>query len=54
VSDKEWVHLQGNLLIFGEIQKAIIFLEGPPAGTDIFVNNFTVVRANKVSYSPPR
>ncbi|KAJ4762612.1 glycosyl hydrolase family 10 protein / carbohydrate-binding domain-containing protein [Rhynchospora pubera] len=53
VSDKEWVHLEGKLLLFSEIQKAIIFLEGPPAGTDILVNSFTVARANKIFSAPP-
>lgn len=53
VSDKEWVHLQGKLLLFGNIQKAIVFLEGPPAGTDILVNSFTVAVAKKFLSSPP-
>lgn len=53
MSDTEWVHLQGKLLLFGEIQKVIIFLEGPPAGTDILVNSFTVATAKKVLSSPP-
>jgi hypothetical protein len=53
VSDKEWVHLEGKLLLFHEIQKAIVFLEGPPAGTDILVNRFTVASAKSVACSPP-
>jgi hypothetical protein len=53
VSDNEWVHLQGKFLLFGEIEKAIIFLEGPPAGTDILVNSFTVACAGKILSSLP-
>ncbi|XP_017698435.2 endo-1,4-beta-xylanase 1-like isoform X3 [Phoenix dactylifera] len=52
-SDKEWVQLQGKFLLNGAASKAIIFLEGPPPGTDILVDSFVVKHAAEVRSSPP-
>ncbi|XP_020257936.1 uncharacterized protein LOC109834338 isoform X2 [Asparagus officinalis] len=47
-SDKEWVTLQGKFLLNGIASKAVIYLEGPPMGTDILVNSLVVKRAKKL------
>ncbi|CAH9128661.1 unnamed protein product [Cuscuta epithymum] len=52
-TDKEWSQLQGKFLLNGFPSKVIIFLEGPPPGTDILLNTLTVKRAAKVLQSPP-
>lgn len=52
-SDKEWVSLQGKFLLNGVASKAIIYLEGPPMGTDILVDSFIVKRAKKLQTLPP-
>lgn len=52
-SDKEWVKLQGKFLLNGVASKVVIFLEGPPPGTDILVDSLVVKRAAKVPSSPP-
>ncbi|KAJ3672826.1 hypothetical protein LUZ60_006200 [Juncus effusus] len=54
VSDQDWTELEGKLLVFNEIEQAIIFLEAPPAGTDILVNHFAVFPFTKpLSTRPP-
>ncbi|XP_068657360.1 endo-1,4-beta-xylanase 1-like [Aristolochia californica] len=52
-SDKEWVQLQGKFLLNGTPSSVVIYLEGPPAGTDILVNSLVVKHAAKVPPSPP-
>ncbi|XP_064992982.1 endo-1,4-beta-xylanase 2-like isoform X2 [Musa acuminata AAA Group] len=52
-SDKEWVKLQGKFLLNGVASRAIIFIEGPPPGTDILVDSFVVRRAMKAAASVP-
>ncbi|CAL9779832.1 unnamed protein product [Musa acuminata subsp. burmannicoides] len=52
-SDKEWVKLQGKFLLNGVASRAIIFIEGPPPGTDILVDRFVVRRAMKAAASVP-
>ncbi|KAJ8498258.1 hypothetical protein OPV22_008810 [Ensete ventricosum] len=52
-SDKEWVQLQGKFLLNGVASRAIIFIEGPPPGTDILVDSFVVRRAMKPAASVP-
>lgn len=47
-TDKDWVQLQGKFLINGSPSRAVIFLEGPPPGTDILLNNLVVKHAAKV------
>ncbi|KAG0460254.1 hypothetical protein HPP92_023382 [Vanilla planifolia] len=52
-SDSEWLRLQGKFLLNGDVSKAIIFLEGPPFGTDILVNSLIVKRAENLSSGLP-
>lgn len=47
-TDKDWVQLQGKFLLNGSPLRAIIFLEGPPPGTDILINSLVVKHAEKV------
>ncbi|XP_072991513.1 endo-1,4-beta-xylanase 1-like isoform X1 [Typha latifolia] len=51
-SEKEWVHLQGKFLLHGAVSKALIFLEGPPAGIDILLDSLVITRATKVPPAP--
>ncbi|CAN0878274.1 Endo-1,4-beta-xylanase 1 [Linum grandiflorum] len=50
--DSDWVRLQGKFLLNGSPKKVVVYLEGPPSGTDILVNSFTMKRAKKVLSSP--
>ncbi|CAA7399441.1 unnamed protein product [Spirodela intermedia] len=52
-SDKEWVHLHGKFLINGSPSRVVIYLEGPPPGTDILAASFDVKRAEKLPRLPP-
>ncbi|KAG8375277.1 hypothetical protein BUALT_Bualt10G0083700 [Buddleja alternifolia] len=47
-TDKDWVQLQGKFLLNGYASRVIIYLEGPPPGTDILLDNLVVKRAAKV------
>ncbi|XP_047341694.1 endo-1,4-beta-xylanase 1-like [Impatiens glandulifera] len=49
-TDKDWVQLQGKFLINGSPSKVVIYLEGPPQGTDILLDNMVVKHAAK---APP-
>ncbi|GAB2228305.1 hypothetical protein Drorol1_Dr00010137 [Drosera rotundifolia] len=51
-TDKDWVQLQGKFLINGSPAAVVIYLEGPPAGTDILLNSFIVKHAGKVPPTP--
>ncbi|GAB2293717.1 Glycoside hydrolase, 10 [Dionaea muscipula] len=51
-TDKDWVQLQGKFLINGSPEAVVIYLEGPPAGIDILINNFKVKHAAKVAPLP--
>ncbi|XP_031407319.1 endo-1,4-beta-xylanase 1-like [Punica granatum] len=53
VTDKDWTQLQGKFLLNNSPSKVIVFIEGPPAGTDILVNSFIVKHAEKIPPSPP-
>ncbi|KAL0350410.1 UNVERIFIED_CONTAM: Endo-1,4-beta-xylanase 1 [Sesamum radiatum] len=46
-TDKDWVQLQGKFLLNGSPSKVVIYLEGPPPGTDILLDNFVVKHAAK-------
>ncbi|CAI0464239.1 unnamed protein product [Linum tenue] len=50
--DSEWVQLQGKFLLNGSPNKIVVYLEGPPPGTDLLVNSFTLKHATKVPPSP--
>ncbi|XP_010245630.1 PREDICTED: uncharacterized protein LOC104589125 [Nelumbo nucifera] len=52
-SDKDWVQLQGKFLLNGNPSRVVIYLEGPPPGTDILVNSLVVKHATKAPPSPP-
>ncbi|XP_058217198.1 endo-1,4-beta-xylanase 1-like isoform X3 [Rhododendron vialii] len=52
-TDKDWVQLQGKFLINASPSKVVVYLEGPPPGTDILLNSLIVKHAEKVPPSPP-
>ncbi|XP_038715843.1 endo-1,4-beta-xylanase 1-like isoform X2 [Tripterygium wilfordii] len=52
-TDKDWVQLQGKFLLNGSPSKVVLYIEGPPAGTDILVNSLVVKHAEKIPPSPP-
>ncbi|KAL4181317.1 hypothetical protein AMTRI_Chr12g270610 [Amborella trichopoda] len=52
-SDTTWSQLQGKFLLNGYANKVIIYLEGPPGGTDILVNSLIVKHATKPPPTPP-
>ncbi|KAI4321485.1 hypothetical protein MLD38_034857 [Melastoma candidum] len=51
-TDKDWLQLQGKLLVNGSPSKTVIYIEGPPAGTDILVNSLVVKHAPKTTPMP--
>lgn len=53
-TDKDWVQLKGKFLLNGSPSRAVIFLEGPPPGTDILLNNIVVKHAAKVPPPSPQ
>lgn len=52
-TDKDWVQLQGKFLLNGSPSKVVIYVEGPPSGTDILLNSLIVKHAEKTPPSPP-
>ncbi|GFY85944.1 glycosyl hydrolase family 10 protein [Actinidia rufa] len=52
-TDKDWVQLQGKFLLNGSPSRVVIYLEGPPPGTDILLNCLVLKHAEKVPPSPP-
>ncbi|KAH7660983.1 Endo-1,4-beta-xylanase protein [Dioscorea alata] len=52
-TDKEWVKLQGKFLLNGVASKSVIYIEGPPPGTDILLNTLLVKHAPKLPPSSP-
>ncbi|EHA8589574.1 hypothetical protein COCNU_scaffold011045G000010 [Cocos nucifera] len=52
-TDKDWVPLQGKFLLNGVASKAVIYIEGPPAGTDVLLNSLVVKHAAKLPPSTP-
>ncbi|XP_056173095.1 endo-1,4-beta-xylanase 1-like isoform X3 [Syzygium oleosum] len=52
-TDKDWTQMQGKFLLNSSPSKVIISIAGPPAGTDILVDNLTVKHAAKAAPSPP-
>ncbi|XP_057773201.1 endo-1,4-beta-xylanase 1-like isoform X2 [Salvia miltiorrhiza] len=49
-TDKDWAQLHGKFLLNSSPSRAVIYLEGPPPGTDILLNNLVVKHAPK---APP-
>ncbi|KAL8215507.1 hypothetical protein R6Q57_022344 [Mikania cordata] len=52
VTNNEWVELQGKFLLNSFPSKVVIYLEGPPPGVDILLNDLVVKRAHKILPSP--
>lgn len=52
-TDKDWVTLQGKFLLNGSPSKVILYLEGPPPGTDILLNSLVLKHAAKATPSTP-
>ncbi|PSR99950.1 Anti-sigma-I factor RsgI6 like [Actinidia chinensis var. chinensis] len=52
-TDKDWVQLQGKFLLNGSPSKVVVYLEGPPPGTDILLNSLVLKHAKKVPPSSP-
>ncbi|XP_072952501.1 endo-1,4-beta-xylanase 1-like [Typha angustifolia] len=52
-SDKDWVQLQGKFLLNGVAAKAVVYIEGPPVGTDILLNTLVIKHAQKLPPSSP-
>lgn len=51
--NNDWVELKGKFLIHGSPSRVILYLEGPPPGTDILVNTLDVKHARRNRPSPP-
>lgn len=49
-TDKDWAQMQGKFLLNDSPSKVVVYLEGPPGGTDILLNTFVIKHAAK---SPP-
>nr|XP_043617638.1 endo-1,4-beta-xylanase 1-like [Erigeron canadensis] len=52
-TDSDWVQMQGMFLLNGLQSKVVIYLEGPPSGTDILLDGLILKHAEKVPPSPP-
>ncbi|XP_027331551.1 endo-1,4-beta-xylanase 1-like isoform X2 [Abrus precatorius] len=52
-TDKDWVTMQGKFLLNGSPSKVVIYLEGPPPGTDILLNSLVLKHAAKTPPSTP-
>ncbi|KAG4962579.1 hypothetical protein JHK82_039269 [Glycine max] len=52
-TDKDWVTMQGKFLLNGSPSKVVLYLEGPPPGTDILLNNLILKHAAKTPPSTP-
>ncbi|CAN0921975.1 Endo-1,4-beta-xylanase 1 [Linum grandiflorum] len=50
-TDKAWMQLEGEFLLNSLPSRAIIFIEGPPAGTDVLLNSLVVQHAPKIPSS---
>ncbi|XP_020093209.1 uncharacterized protein LOC109713503 [Ananas comosus] len=53
-TDKDWAQLQGKFFLNGVASKAVIYIEGPPPGTDLLLNSLVIKHAEKPApVSPP-
>lgn len=52
-TDKDWVELEGKFLLNGSASRVVIYIEGPPSGTDILVNSIAIKHAEKIPPSRP-
>ncbi|KAE9609336.1 hypothetical protein Lal_00020396 [Lupinus albus] len=53
VTDKDWAEMQGKFLLNGSPSKVVVYLEGPPSGTDILLNTLVIKHAPKTPPSTP-
>ncbi|EXB66912.1 Endo-1,4-beta-xylanase A [Morus notabilis] len=51
-TDKDWTQLQGKFLLNGSPSRVVVYLEGPPSGSDILINSLIVKHAEKIPPSP--
>lgn len=51
-TDKDWVQLQGKFLLNSNPSKVVVYLEGPPSGTDILLNSISLKHAEKIPPLP--
>lgn len=51
-TDKEWIEVKGKFLLNGSASRVVIYIEGPPPGTDILLNSLNVKHAEKIPPSP--
>uniref|UniRef100_A0A803NHZ0 GH10 domain-containing protein n=2 Tax=Cannabis sativa TaxID=3483 RepID=A0A803NHZ0_CANSA len=51
-TDKDWTQLKGKFLLNGSPSKVVVYLEGPPSGTDILLNSLVVKHAERTPPSP--
>ncbi|KAL8145360.1 endo-1,4-beta-xylanase 1-like isoform X1 [Apium graveolens] len=51
-TDKDWVQLQGKFLLNSNPSKVVVYLEGPPSGTDILLNSLSLKHAEKIPPLP--
>ena len=49
-SPNGWVHLEGKMLLDHTPAKAAAYIEGPPAGIDLFIKRFSIF---SVAKDPP-
>lgn len=52
-TDKDWVQLHGKFLLNGSPSRVVIYLEGPPPGTDILLDNLVVQHAARAPPATP-
>ncbi|CAK9173882.1 unnamed protein product [Ilex paraguariensis] len=52
-TDKDWVQMYGKFLINGSPSRVVVYLEGPPPGTDILLDSLVLKHAKKILPSPP-
>jgi hypothetical protein len=52
-TDKDWTQMQGKFLLNDSPSKVIVYLEGPPAGTDILLNTLVIKHAARTPPSSP-
>ncbi|PON76647.1 Glycoside hydrolase [Parasponia andersonii] len=51
-TDKDWTQLKGKFLLNGSPSRVVVYLEGPPSGTDILLNSLVIKHAEKTPPSP--
>lgn len=49
----EWKRLEGRLILLKAPRRASVYLEGPPPGTDLLVDSFSIYPATKPEPAKP-